>query len=103
MIVTTVSVHVKAEHLPEFIEATLENHRCSVLEPGNLRFDILQCLNDPTRFTFYEAYESPEAVAAHKDTPHYLKWRDAVADWMASPRSGTAHQVLAPLEMDQWQ
>lgn len=102
MFVTTVSIHVKKECLVDFIEASLENHRHSVQEPGNLRFDILQTLADLTRFTFYEAYESQEAAAAHKNTPHYITWRDTVADWMASPRTGTAHVALAPVEKNQW-
>lgn len=102
MFVTTVSLHVKEKYLPCFIEASLENHRNSIQEPGNLRFDILQSVVDPTRFTFYEAYENEEYAAAHKSTPHYMKWRDTVADWMASPRIGAAHQSLAPTEKSQW-
>ncbi len=102
MYVTTVSIHIKEEYLADFIDASLENHRCSVQEPGNLRFDILQTVDDPARFTFYEAYETPQQATAHKDTPHYLKWRDTVANWMASPRTGTAHRALAPLEKSKW-
>jgi autoinducer 2-degrading protein len=102
MIVTTVKVYVKAEQVDEFIAATLENHKGSVQEPGNLRFDILQHRDDPTCFTFYEAYESEEAAAKHKETPHYLKWRDTVAPWMAKPREGTPHWVIAPTEKAQW-
>lgn len=102
MFVTTVSIHVKKDSLPDFIEVSLENHLSSIQEPGNLRFDILQNAEDPTRFTFYEAYETKEQAAAHKDTPHYLKWRDTVADWMASPRIGTAHYSLAPSEKSRW-
>ncbi len=102
MFVTTVSIHVKETYLKPFIEASLDNHQHSIQEPGNLRFDILQVLEDPTRFTFYEAYETAEAAAAHKNTAHYMKWRDTVADWMVSPRIGTAHHALAPAEKSQW-
>jgi len=102
MFVTTVSIYVKEEYLQEFIAASLENHRCSVQEPGNLRFDILQSNENPTRFTFYEAYESKESALAHKETPHYAIWRDTVADWMEKPREGVAHTALAPLEKSQW-
>jgi autoinducer 2-degrading protein len=102
MIVTCVLVHVKAEHVDDFIEATVSNHEASIQEPGNLRFDILQSSEDPTRFTLYEAYESDEASAAHKKTEHYLKWREAVADWMAEPRAGKPHRVIRPLERDRW-
>ncbi len=91
---TLVHVHVKAEHLAAFVEATRINHEASVQEPGNLRFDVLQSADDPTRFTLVEAYVSEESAAAHKQTAHYLAWRDAVADWMASPRQGVRYAGL---------
>lgn len=102
MIVTTVSIFVKPERIADFIAATTENHRGSVREPGNLRFDVLQRADDPTRFLLYEAYESEEAAKAHKDTAHYLKWRKTVADWMAEPRKGVKHEVIAPADRAGW-
>jgi (4S)-4-hydroxy-5-phosphonooxypentane-2,3-dione isomerase len=102
MLVTTVSVRVKKEHIDDFIRATTENHRESVKEPGNLRFDVLQREDDPTRFLLYEAYESVEAAARHKETAHYLTWRDTVAGWMEEPRTGTPHRVVAPREKSGW-
>lgn len=96
MYVTLVHVHVVAEHLDEFIAVTRENHEQSVKEPGNLRFDVLQSADDPCRFVLYEAYVSEAAAARHKDTAHYLKWRDRVAGWMASPRQGVRYQGLFP-------
>lgn len=102
MIVTVVKVFVKQDFIHAFIEATLENHRHSITEPGNLRFDVLQHRDDPSKFTLYEAYASDEAAAAHKQTDHYLKWRSAVEPWMAAPREGIAHDVLAPGEKSKW-
>ena len=96
MVVTIVEVHVKPEHIDQFIAATQENHTGSVQESGNMRFDVLQSPQDPSLFLLYEAYDSPESAAAHKNTPHYTRWRDAVAPWMAAPRKGTAYRVLCP-------
>ena len=87
MIVTFVHVWVKPEHIDDFIAASTENHQNSVKEPGNLRFDLLQDANDPAKFVIYEAYESEDAVLAHKETAHYKKWRDTVKDWMSRPRA----------------
>ncbi len=53
-----------------------------------LRFDVLQDAGTPSKFVLYEAYESSEAAAAHKETAHYRKWRDTVSDWMVKPRKG---------------
>jgi len=102
MHVTCVTVHVKPDHIEEFIRATIENHKSSVQEPGNLRFDILQHGQNSCQFLLYEAYDSDEAAGAHKKTAHYLKWRDTVADWMAAPREGTRYQILCPTDKAQW-
>ncbi|MBL7017270.1 MAG: antibiotic biosynthesis monooxygenase, partial [Kiritimatiellales bacterium] len=38
---------------------------------------------------------------AHKETAHYAKWRDTVADMMAVPRSSIKFETLYP-ENDRW-
>ena len=87
MLVVHVHVRVKPECLEPFRQASLENARQSIREPGIARFDILQLHDDPTRFVFVEAYRTPDAPAAHKETKHYQTWRDLVAPMMAEPRS----------------
>lgn len=96
MTVTLVHVQVKPEYINAFIRATGDNHKNSVSEPGNFRFDILQDATDPGKFILYEAYETSEAAAAHKETLHYSKWRDTVASWMEKPRQGVKHHLLYP-------
>lgn len=96
MHVTLVHVHVKPQHVEDFIRATRANHEHSVREPGNLRFDLLQASDDSSRFVLYEAYASEADAANHKQTAHYLKWRDDVAGWMASPRQGVSYRGLYP-------
>ena len=96
MHVTLVHVRVKPESLDAFIAATRANHLAAVDEPGNRRFDVLQSPEDPTRFILYEAYASAADAAAHKETAHYLAWRDAVAPMMAEPRRGEAMRGLLP-------
>ena len=96
MHVTLVHVTVKPGRLDDFIEATRRNHEASVRESGNRRFDVLQSSDDPQQFVLYEAYASAADAAAHKETAHYLAWRDAVADWMAAPRRGVPYSGLFP-------
>ena len=102
MIVTFVHVWVKPDRIGPFIEATVENHENSIKEPGNLRFDLVQDASDPSKFVIYEAYGSEESAAAHKDTPHYKKWRETVADWMAQPRRGDKYVIIAPKDKSLW-
>ena len=96
MIVTCVYKHIKPEAIENFIDATRANHIESVKEPGNLRFDFIQLAEDPCRFMIYEAYISEEAAASHKNTAHYLKWRDTVQDFMAEPRQGVRYNIIEP-------
>lgn len=96
MFVTIVHVSVKEPHIDDFINATRINHENSVKEDGNRRFDILQSPDNPTQFILYEAYQSQQHAAAHKDTQHYLSWRESVADWMAEPRQGIVYKGLYP-------
>jgi len=96
MVVTTVMIQVKEEHIDDFVRATIINHEASVKEPGNRRFDLLQNVEDPTRFILYEAYDSEDAAAAHKETDHYKTWRDDVAPHMALPRKGIKYRAIRP-------
>ena len=96
MITTIVYVSVKKEYIDDFIKATIKNHEQSVKEEGNLRFDVLQRSGEPESFALYEAYENETAAAAHKETAHYLEWRETVAEWMAKPREGIRYEGLRP-------
>ena len=102
MYVVCVHVHVKPEHREEFIRQTLENARHTVQEPGNLRFDVIQRIDDPNRFMLYEVYRDEAGMEAHKQTAHYARWRDAVGPWMAEPRQGVKHVPLFPEEESGW-
>jgi quinol monooxygenase YgiN len=101
MLIVYVHVHVKPESVEEFRQATIENARASVQEPGIARFDVTQSQDDATRFVLTEVYRTPEAVAAHKETAHYMKWRDAVETMMAEPRERVLYDVVFP-DVNNW-
>ena len=96
MYTTIVHVQVLPEFIDDFIQASRDNHFGSVAEVGNLRFDILQDPMDKSRFILYESYLSEAHAQAHKKTTHYLRWRDTVANWMATPRRGETFVMLLP-------
>jgi len=96
MHIVHVFVHVKAEHVTDFIQATLTNARNSINEPGIDRFDVIQDAKDETRFVLCEVYKSPEDALKHKETDHYKTWRDSVAEMMAEPRTGVPYKNLFP-------
>lgn len=101
MLIVMVYVHVKPDCIEAFREATLDNARNSVQEPGIARFDVIQQQDDPARFVLVEVYRTPNDAALHKDTAHYAKWRDTVADMMAEPRKGVKYANVFPGE-DGW-
>ena len=98
MFIVHVFVHVKEDLVEAFKAATIENAQNSVQEPGIARFDVLQEQDDPTRFVLVEVYRTAEDPARHKETAHYLKWRDTVADMMAKPRSAIKYNNIFPGE-----
>lgn len=100
LLVVHVHVHVRPEHLDAFKAATLANARASVLEPGIVRFDVMQQADDPTRFVLNEVYRDAAAAAAHKETTHYATWRDTVAPMMATPRSSVKFARVFPADRD---
>ena len=102
MHVVCIHVYVKPENREDFARATLENARNTIQEPGNLRFDVSQQVDDPDRFVLYEVYRDEEGMNAHKETAHYARWRDAVAPWMAEPRRGVKHVSLFPESEEGW-
>src|SRR4249920_2461783 len=98
MLIVHVQAHVRAEAVEAFRQATLENATASLREPGVVRFDVIQELDDPTRFVLVEVYRDEEAPLRHKETAHYAKWRDAVAALMAEPRASKKYRAAFPDE-----
>jgi len=96
MLIVHVHAHVKPEYVEAFRAVTIENAQNSVKEPGIARFDFIQQQDDPTRFVLVEVYRTAEDPARHKETTHYAKWRDAVAEMMAEPRSSVKFSNLFP-------
>ncbi len=96
MLTVHVFVHVKPGQIEQFKTASIENSRQSLKEPGVARFDVLGQEDDPERFLLIEVYRSKDDPARHKDTEHYKKWRDTVADMMAETRKSIKYENVFP-------
>ena len=101
MQIVHVHVKVKAEFVEAFKQATVENASNSVKEAGIARFDVIQQADDSTKFILVEVYETTDAPAAHKETAHYVRWRDTVTEMMAEPRQGAKYINVFPYD-DNW-
>jgi autoinducer 2-degrading protein len=102
VIVNVITIQVKPEHIEEFLAATVENHKGTRTEPGNIRFDVIQSVDDPGRVMLYEVFASQEAIEAHRRTAHYQAWAAKVPEWLAKPRERASHRVIAPADRSAW-
>ena len=102
MLVVHVHVRIRPGRTEDFLAATLVNAQASLGEPGVLRFDVLSEMTDPEHVVLVEVYRDDEASAAHKLTPHYATWRDAVAEMMAAPRESVRYSVVFPVATEGW-
>jgi len=100
VLIVHVHVRVKSEFVEQFKEATIENARGSVRESGIARFDVIQQQDDPTHFVLVEVYRTSEAPALHKETAHYLAWRDKVESMLAEPRTRATYTNVFPDDRD---
>ena len=96
MLIVHVFAHVKPESVEAFRAATIENAQHSLQEPGIARFDVIQQQDDATRFVLVEVYRTADDPAKHKAIAHYARWRDAVAEMMAEPRTSIKYSNVYP-------
>ena len=73
-IAIVVDAEIVPDRVDEFLGVIEKDAKGSRDEPGCVRFDVLRA--SETRFLFYEAYVSDEAVDTHKAQPHFKLWSD---------------------------
>jgi autoinducer 2-degrading protein len=96
MYIVQVYIHIKPEYIEAFKEASIDNARHSIQEPGIARFDVIQQADDPTRFILVEVYRTPEDPAKHKETAQYNQWREIAEPMMAEARTRTIFSNVFP-------
>lgn len=101
MHIVLVHIQVKPESIPAFLALTLDNARNSRMEQGVVRFDVLQQQEDPAKFVLVEVYRQPHDQEMHRQTDHYLRWRDGVKGLMAADRVGVRYTNIDPSD-EEW-
>lgn len=96
LLVVHVDIAIVPDRVEAFLAETRRNAVASRTEPGVVRFDVLTDRTDPTHVVLVEIYRDAAAASRHKDTPHYLRWRDAVGGMMARPRKATRFVNTSP-------
>tara|TARA_Y100000758_G_scaffold190130_1_gene135441 strand:- start:528 stop:866 length:339 start_codon:yes stop_codon:yes gene_type:complete len=97
MISIFVTIRIKEGFSDQFTEASFGDSQGSVRdEPGCFRFDILKNSEEPNLFHLYEVYEDEAALDAHRNAPHYKKWRSTVEDWFDEDISRVMMNTIFP-------
>ena len=100
MYVVIVSARVKPEQRGRFLEAIEDNAVSAVRdEPDCLRFDVVRNREDPDHYLFYEVYRDEPAFQAHRDTPHFARWREAAEVCLSEPLQAT-HAAMVVTRQD---
>ena len=100
MVIQLVHLKVKPERIDAFKTATLDNTRNSRAEAGIVQFALIQQQDDPTRFIILEAFKDEAAIEAHRQTPHYQRWKEAVPDMLAEDRRLIKANSVDPSDRD---
>ena len=101
MIALIVTIEIKPDHREAFMESMMDDARGSNNdEPGCLRFDVLQDNGDPNKIHLYEVYKDQAALDAHRQAPHFTKWRETVKDWFAAETVRKLASPVFPPEAD---
>ena len=86
MYTLTVTVYILVNEINAFLQKTLEHAVTTRKEAGNVRYDILQCEDDPLCVVIYEVYRTKEDFLFHRETSHSSKWKLETKSMMAKPR-----------------
>ena len=82
MYIIVAGIQIKEGFKEPFVSGIVENASSAVRdEPGCLRFDVIQDASDDHKIWVYEVYKDEVAFQAHTQAPHFLKFREASADW----------------------
>ncbi|MBD09056.1 MAG: hypothetical protein CMD70_10155 [Gammaproteobacteria bacterium] len=73
-IALVVTVKVKPEYTEKLKPAMLENAKQSAQEEACYQFDVIVSQDDENTFMFYEVYKDEQALADHRQTPHFLNY-----------------------------
>jgi (4S)-4-hydroxy-5-phosphonooxypentane-2,3-dione isomerase len=92
------TIKVKPEHLDEFIEHVRTHAAASAREPGCVRYEVLQDIDDPTTICLYEVFRSETDLDDHHDQPHYREWMDRSRGWRN--HAEYRRRVLRPVHPD---
>ncbi|MEC0232766.1 putative quinol monooxygenase [Paenibacillus kribbensis] len=96
-----VIIHADMKVLPEkrevFLQQTQGLISASQAEEGNVRYTLMQDLNDPNAFTMVEEWKDAAAVDFHNKSAHFQTFVAAAKELLAAPLQVNAFQDATKL------
>ena len=96
MLTVLVSIKVRSEHVTAFIDATIEETRTSLKDPGVVQIDVLQDSNDAAHITLHEVFESRAVGLQHLEMAHFKQWQSTVKPMLVEPPHAVAYEHVFP-------
>lgn len=96
MFILCVHIEVQPDKLEAFKTEASINARATLTEPGAERFDVIQQVETPNKFMFYEVYHSAEAFEAHQQTDHFKRWVEKGVPLLIGDRVRVVYQNVEP-------
>lgn len=95
MISLVIIVEVSPDRVDEFVRyITEEAADARTKEPGCRRFEISRSVDQPNFFTLVEAYDDLAALEAHRQTPHFLLFRQRADGGLIVSKKSVCGEVI---------
>lgn len=94
MLVIHAEILIQPEHVETFIQLADSFVSTSQAEEGNIRYTLMVDLYQSNLFTMVEEWESQEAVSAHEQSAHFLKYVQDTKDMTAAPLKVKVYEVM---------
>lgn len=79
---TSVSFHkILSQHLDDYIVNMRVCAEKSNREPGCVRYEVMQDVQDPTMMCLFQVFQDDEAYQAHQDAKHHREWIALSGGW----------------------
>ncbi len=85
MLTVQVEFRVKTNEINNFTDITRYNVENSRKEKGVERFDFYKISGTENTFILFEAYTSEDDQKLHRETEHFIKWKQRVAELIEEP------------------
>lgn len=95
-------ITIDLSKLKEYIVLLQEQMQTAVkVEPGVISYHVYADKSNPAKLTIIEMYESNSAYLAHRETPHFKKYKDAVNNMVKSLELSEVDNILTASKENQ--